>query len=97
MMDAITDPRIERVTVMKSSRVGYTKACVNSAIGYYIHHDPGSIMIVQPTIEDGRKYSRSELTPMLRDCAVVDALVAEPRSRDASARLRDRDEACTST
>ena len=84
MMDAITDPRVERVTVMKSSRVGYTKACVNASIGYYIHHDPCSIMVVQPTIEDGRKYSRSELTPMLRDCAVLSELVAEPRSRDAS-------------
>ena len=39
VMDAMSDPLIERVTWMKSSRVGYTKSFC-AAVGYYIEHDP---------------------------------------------------------
>ena len=47
IMDAMTDPDIEQVTVMKSARVGYTKM-LNHLIGYHIHQDPCPIMVVQP-------------------------------------------------
>ena len=60
IMDAITDPAIEQVTVMKSARVGYSKI-LNHVIGYHIHQDPAPIMLVQPTIEDAQGYSRKRL------------------------------------
>ena len=37
-MDAITDPGIEQVTVMKSARVGYSKI-LNHVVGYHVHQD----------------------------------------------------------
>lgn len=76
ILDAITDPAVERVSVMKSARVGYTK-CVNAAIGYYIHQDPCPILVVQPTVEDAEGYSKEEIAPMLRDCQVLAGLVQE--------------------
>lgn len=82
-MDAITDNRVERVTWMKSSRVGYTKI-INIACGYHIHHDPCPIMIVQPTIEDGQGYSKDEIAPMIRDVPVLNGLVSESKSRDSN-------------
>ena len=81
-MDAITDPRVEQVTFMKSSRVGYTKM-LNAAVGYYIHQDACPIMIVQPTIEDAQGYSKEEIAPMLRDCPALAALVPEAKTRDS--------------
>ena len=56
IMDAVTDPDIEQITVMKSARVGYSKI-LNHIIAYHIHNDPCPIMIVQPTIEDATGYS----------------------------------------
>ena len=53
MMDAVTDPSVEQITVMKSARVGYTKM-INHAIGFHIHQDPCPIMVVQPTVEDAQ-------------------------------------------
>ena len=50
-MDAFTDPEVTQVTLMKSARVGWTKA-LNAVIGYYMHQDPCPLMLVQPTIED---------------------------------------------
>ena len=64
MMDAITDPGIEQVTVMKSARVGYSKI-LNHVIAYHVHQDPAPIMLVQPTIEDAQGYSKEEIAPCL--------------------------------
>ena len=65
MMDAITNPDIEQITIMKSARVGYSKI-LNHVIAYHIHQDPCPIMVVQPTIEDATGYSKEEIAPMLR-------------------------------
>ena len=82
ILDAISDPAIERVTWMKSARVGYTK-CFCAAIGYYIEHDPCPILIVQPTLDDAKKHSKEDIAPMLRDVPELRARVAPPKSRDS--------------
>jgi phage terminase large subunit GpA-like protein len=76
IMDAITDPAVERVTWMKSARVGATKL-MNAAIGYHIHQDPCSMLAVQPTVEDAEGYSKEEIAPMLRDCTVLAGLIED--------------------
>ncbi len=83
IMDALTDPEVEVITLMKSSRIGYTKM-LNMAVGYHIHQDPCSLLVVQPTVEDGSGYSKEEIDPMLRDMPVLDGLVSDPRTRDSS-------------
>jgi phage terminase large subunit GpA-like protein len=83
ILDAITDPAVERVSLMKSARVGYTK-CINAAIGYYIHQDPCPILVVQPTVEDAEGYSKEEIAPMLRDCDVLADLVKEPTAKTSA-------------
>lgn len=82
-LDAMTDPHIEHVTFMKSSRVGYTKM-LGAAIGSFIHQDPCPISVVQPTLDDAQGYSKEEIAPMLRDCPVLAALVPEAKTRDSN-------------
>jgi len=83
IMDAFTDARVETITVKKSARVGYTKI-LNQIIGYCIHYDPKSVLVVQPTVEDAQGYSKDEIAPMLRDTSVLQGLVSEVKSRDSS-------------
>jgi phage terminase large subunit GpA-like protein len=83
ILDAISDPDVVQVSVMKSSRIGYTK-CIDATVGFYIHQDPCPIMVVQPTIEDAQGYSKEEIAPMLRDCPTLAALVPQPKTRDAN-------------
>src|SRR5690606_24925808 len=80
---AITDPSVERVSLMKSARVGYTKI-IDATIGYYMDHDPCPILVVQPTIEDAKGFSKEEIAPMLRDCPKLVGLVSDdgPRGGD---------------
>lgn len=82
VMDAITDPAVERVTWMKSARIGYTKI-INAAIGYFIHQDPCPILLVQPTVEDAKGYSKEEISPMLRDVEVLARAVGAASSFNA--------------
>jgi len=83
IMDAITNPEIEQVTVMKSARVGYSKI-LNHIIAYHIHQDPCSIMVVQPTIQDATGYSKEEVAPMIRDTNCLQGLVSDAKSKDST-------------
>ncbi len=82
-MNAITDPRVETVTFMKSARIGFTKM-LNATVGYHMHQDPCPIQVVQPTVEDAEGYSKEELAPMLRDCQVLADLMPDGKTRDSN-------------
>lgn len=86
-MDAMTDPSIDRVTFMKSRRVGYTKI-LTALTGYHIAHDACSILHVQPTVKDAEDYSRDEFDPMLRDVPSVGSAFGDVKSRDKRNRLQ---------
>ena len=83
IMDAFTDPAIERVTVMKSARVGYTKI-LNNAIAYHMTLDPCNMLVVQPTIEDAEGYSKDEIATMLRDTPCLESIISDPKAKDGS-------------
>lgn len=74
ILDAMTDPAVERITLMKSARVGYTQM-LSAALGYFIAQRPSKIMIVQPTIEDAEDYSKDTVDP-LHDWPVLTGLLA---------------------
>lgn len=73
-MDAITDPNVRMVVIQKSSRIGYT-LMLSAAIGYFMEADPSSMMVVQPTVDDAKNFSKETIAPMLRDVPVLSRLV----------------------
>ncbi len=81
IMDAITDPSVTEITVMKSARVGFTKI-LDHIVGYYLHQDPSPILLVQPRVEDAEDYSKTEIMPMLRDTPVLAEIAGDPKARD---------------
>lgn len=83
IMDAFTDPAVETITFLKSTRVGYTKI-IGHSVAYHIHYDPCPQLVVQPTVEDAAGYSKDEIAPMLRDTPVLQGLVHDPKSRDSA-------------
>jgi phage terminase large subunit GpA-like protein len=83
ILDALTDPAIEEVWVQKSARVGWTKM-LNIHSQYHMHHDPCSILHVQPTLEDAEGYSKEEIAPMLRDTPCLQGLVSDAKAKDGS-------------
>ncbi len=70
LLDAMCDPTVPRVTVLKAARVGYTR-CATLAIGYHLHHDPSLCAIAQPVKEDAEDFGGTEVAPMLRETPVL--------------------------
>lgn len=82
-MDAYTDPNVKRVTVVAASQVGKSEM-LNNIIGYIIHQDPSSILLVEPNMIDAKKYSKLRIGPMIRDTPVLKRLVAADKGRASS-------------
>lgn len=82
-MDAISDPAVETVSVIKSARVGYTKI-LDHVVGYFMHQDPSPILAVQPRVEDAEDYSKTEIVPMLRDTPVLAELAGDSKAKDSN-------------
>mgnify|MGYP001271936880 CR=1 FL=1 len=80
-MDCITDPEVEEVVLLWASQTAKT-TIFNAATGYFIHHDPAPIMMVQPTKEMGEAWSKDRFVPMVRDTPVLNELVNIQSSRD---------------
>ena len=72
---------IQRVVFMAGAQVGKTEAG-NNWLGYIIHHAPGAIMLVQPTVDTAKRLSKQRLAPMIEETPVLRELVAPSRSRD---------------
>ena len=82
IMDAFTDPKVEKISLVASSQVGKSELELN-IIGYIIDQDPGSILYIQPTVDDAKKFSRLRIAPMIRDCPTLQRKVADIKSRDS--------------
>ena len=82
IMDVIADRSIEIVVFSKSSQVGATEI-INNIIGYYIAQNPSPILVLQPTLDMARTWSKDRLAPMLKASPALSNKVKEPRSRDS--------------
>jgi len=81
-MDAFSDPSVERVVVMSSAQIGKTEIA-NCVIGFFIDHDPSPMLVVEPTIDVGKSWSKDRLSPMIRDTPCLKRKVSDVKSRDA--------------
>lgn len=84
IMDRLTpsDP-CEIVAIKKAAQGAGTEILLN-ALGCWMHQHPDSTMMVLPTIGSAKKFVRTRFDRMVDVTPVLRAIVAEPRSRDAS-------------
>lgn len=86
VMDCVTNPLTEKVTVMAAAQVLKTEFVLN-AIGYYAHGEPGPMLVVYPTVEAAEMFSKERLSPMLRDTPVLRKVFSEAKYKDSSATI----------
>jgi phage terminase large subunit GpA-like protein len=68
--DAIGDPAVERVTLVKPVRQGYT-TLLSAAVGAFVANDPSPILVLQPTESDARDFVVSEIEPIFAASPVL--------------------------
>jgi phage terminase large subunit GpA-like protein len=83
IMDCLspTSP-LERVVFMKAAQLGATEMGSNW-IGYVIHHAPGPMMAVWPTVDMAKRNSKQRIDPLIEESAVLSELISPARSRDS--------------
>ncbi len=83
IMDALSPSHpARRIVFMKAAQVGATEAG-NSWIGYVIHHAPGPMLSVQPTVELAKRFSRQRIEPLIAESPALRERVKPARARDA--------------
>lgn len=82
-MDAFTDSRINRITIVASSQVGKTELELNM-LGYVMDIDPGSVMFVMPTVDLGEDFSKRRVAAMIRDCKRLKSKVSDAKGKDSN-------------
>jgi phage terminase large subunit GpA-like protein len=83
IMDSLgpRDPA-KRVVVEAGSQIGKTETG-NNWLGYLIDRSPGGILVVRPTVDEARRFSRQRLDPMIDATPSLSRLVRPARSRDS--------------
>lgn len=76
--DAVGDPLIERVTVRKATRIGYTKLLL-ACICADMVSDPGPAILLMPTDDDASGIAVDEVSPAFEACKPVAALLPTNR------------------
>lgn len=70
--DCISDPRVSEVILMTSAQVAKTTVLLN-ALGYYSDAEPSPILMIMPTEDLCRLFSKKRLKTMIRDSPALNA------------------------
>lgn len=81
-MDAFSDAKVSHITFVACSQVGKSELILN-CIGYVIDEDPGSMLYIQPNIDDAKRFSKRRIAPMIRDCPRLKSKVSDAKGRDS--------------
>lgn len=83
IMDALSPSHpARRVVFMKAAQVGATEAG-NNWIGFVVHHAPGPMLAVQPTVELAKRFSRQRVDPLFDETPELRERVKPSRARDS--------------
>jgi phage terminase large subunit GpA-like protein len=82
-MNAILDPDIRLLIFLKCTQLGWSDAVINNIIGYYIDIEPRPMLLVVPSENDAKGYSKKKIAPMVESCAVLRDRVRKATARRA--------------
>jgi phage terminase large subunit GpA-like protein len=71
-----------RVVFVKPAQIGGSEVLLNF-LGYIIHYAPGPTMMVQPTVELAKRFSRQRIASLIETSPTLARRVSDPRERDS--------------
>ena len=82
MDDLSVDSSLQNIVLMKGAQIGGTE-CGQNWIGYIIDQAPGPMLVVQPTVELAKRFSKQRLAPLIDSSPCLNTKVKPARSRDS--------------
>lgn len=79
VMDAMHEPGVKLVALMKCNQVGGSEA-LHNIIGYHIEHDPCPMLMVHPAEGVAEEWSKDRLADLIRSTPAIADAVTEKRS-----------------
>jgi phage terminase large subunit GpA-like protein len=91
IMDALsTDSEVEEVVLWSGTQLGKSECC-NNWIGYSIDHNAGPIMLVQPTLDLAKRYSKQRIAALIDSTPCLRGRVQPARARDSGNTLLEKE------
>jgi phage terminase large subunit GpA-like protein len=87
--DAMTDPEIERVTLVKSVRVGFT-TLMTGALASFVANEPAPVLALLPTEADARDFVVSDLEPVFDATPALKGLLSADQAEGGRSTLMHR-------
>jgi len=82
IMECLTAPNVREVSMMSCVQVGKSEFLLN-AMGFFAHIRPTSVLMVQPTVKTGERFSKERIAPTIRDTPILRTIFSPEKSRDA--------------
>ena len=82
MNELSSSSAVQRVVMMFAAQTGKTESGSNW-LGYVIHHAPGPMLLVQPTVEMAKRLSKQRLESLINETPCLRERIAPARSRDS--------------
>lgn len=91
IMDCLSiSSAIETVIFMAGAQIGKTETG-NNWVGYIIDNAPAPLMIVQPTVELAKRFSKQRIDAMIEETPVLQAKIKPARERDSGNTVLQKD------
>lgn len=81
---------VQDVSVMAAAQTGKSESG-NNWIGYVVDEAPGPMLLVQPTVDNAKRYSKQRITPMILESPTLAAKVIENKSRDSGNTMLEKE------
>ncbi len=89
IMDSISDRSVRKVVIMSSAQVGKSEVLLNT-MGYFTHIDPSPILLVQPTVDMGKDFSKERIGPTYRDTEVLKNKLGDENKKSSTNTLLNK-------
>lgn len=82
ILDDLTDPTCEEIVLMFSTQLGKSTALL-AFLCYIVDHEPAPVMMVLPTVDVGKKFSKQRIAPLVMANEFLKSKIRDARSRDS--------------
>lgn len=90
-MDALSvESDVEEVILWFGTQLGKSETC-NNWIGYTIDHNPGPVLLVQPTLDLAKRYSKQRIAALIDATPTLRSRVRPARARDSGNTLLEKE------
>jgi phage terminase large subunit GpA-like protein len=90
MDDLSVSSQVEEVVIVAAAQTGKSESG-NNWVGYVIDNAPGPMLLVQPTVDGAKRYSKQRIGPMIAESPTLAAKVIENKSREGGNTMLEKE------